>query len=225
MAPAGIDGGDEAVHKASRPKSSSQVTLCWRKADSNHWSPSGVRCQVADLHVLDHATAKWAHRQLLRETTSATGRRRIVSQWCCQTRGTCRTVAANKPIKLKIRSSNQCTTAQRFSTTSLSLRTFVVESRAHDTPRRPAAVIEPIAPPALAPRPDTYIAPTLITDAGGEHAGWRYVEFFTANISNDHTRRAYARACRRFFAWCENRGFSLTTIRLRCRGMGERIAG
>ena len=21
----------------------------------------GVRCQVADLHVLDHATAKWAH--------------------------------------------------------------------------------------------------------------------------------------------------------------------
>ena len=31
MAPAGIDGGDEAVHKASRPKSSSQVTLCWRK--------------------------------------------------------------------------------------------------------------------------------------------------------------------------------------------------
>jgi hypothetical protein len=31
MAPAGIDGGDEAVHKASRPKSSSQVTLCWRR--------------------------------------------------------------------------------------------------------------------------------------------------------------------------------------------------
>jgi len=35
MAPAGIDGGDEAVHKASRPKSSSQVTLCWREMDSN----------------------------------------------------------------------------------------------------------------------------------------------------------------------------------------------
>ena len=26
---------DEAVHKASRPKSSSQVTLCWRELDSN----------------------------------------------------------------------------------------------------------------------------------------------------------------------------------------------
>ena len=28
-------------------------------------------------------------------TTSATGRRRIVSQWCCQTRGTCRRVATS----------------------------------------------------------------------------------------------------------------------------------
>src|SRR6202030_3038103 len=35
MAPAGIDGGDEAVPKASRPKSSSQVPLCWREMDSN----------------------------------------------------------------------------------------------------------------------------------------------------------------------------------------------
>jgi hypothetical protein len=42
--------------------------------------------------------------------------------------------------------------------------------------------------------------PALITDAGGDQAGWRYVEFFTANINNDHTRRAYARACSRFFA-------------------------
>jgi hypothetical protein len=31
--------GDEAVHKASRPKSSSQVTLCWREMDSNLRSP------------------------------------------------------------------------------------------------------------------------------------------------------------------------------------------
>jgi site-specific recombinase XerD len=39
------------------------------------------------------------------------------------------------------------------------------------------------------------------------------VEFFTANIRNPHTRRAYARACGRFFAWCEERGLTLTTIR------------
>jgi hypothetical protein len=39
------------------------------------------------------------------------------------------------------------------------------------------------------------------------------VEFFTANIRNPHTRRAYARACSRFFAWCEGRALTLTTIR------------
>jgi hypothetical protein len=42
---------------------------------------------------------------------------------------------------------------------------------------------------------------------------WRYVEFFTANVRNPNTRRAYARACPRFFAWCEDRGLTLTTIR------------
>jgi Phage integrase, N-terminal SAM-like domain len=52
----------------------------------------------------------------------------------------------------------------------------------------------------------------LIADAG-EQAGWRYVEFFTANVNNPHTRRAYARACARFFAWCEQRGLTLAAIR------------
>ena len=75
------------------------------------------------------------------------------------------------------------------------------------------AIIEPAATPALTTPTDTYIVPALITDAGGEQAGWRYVEFFAANINNDHTRRAYARACSRFFAWCENRGLSLAAIR------------
>jgi site-specific recombinase XerD len=65
---------------------------------------------------------------------------------------------------------------------------------------------------ALTATVDTTIVPALIADAG-EHAGWRYVEFFTANIRNPHTRRAYARACGQFFAWCEGRGLSLTTIR------------
>jgi len=61
-------------------------------------------------------------------------------------------------------------------------------------------------------RADTYIVPALIADAGAQ-AGWRYVEFFTANINNPHTRRAYARACVRFFAWCDRRGLTLTAIR------------
>jgi site-specific recombinase XerD len=45
-------------------------------------------------------------------------------------------------------------------------------------------------------------------------AGWRYVEFFAANPPrNPNTRRAYARACSRFFRWYEDRGLTLTTIR------------
>src|SRR5882724_788083 len=74
------------------------------------------------------------------------------------------------------------------------------------------AIIEPIASTALATPAGTYMVPALSADLG-EAANWRYVEFFTANINNDHTRRAYARACSRFFAWCENRGLSLTAIR------------
>ncbi len=56
------------------------------------------------------------------------------------------------------------------------------------------------------------LVPVLIADAG-DAAGWRYVEFFTANIRNPNTRRAYARACARFFAWCDDRGLTLPTIR------------
>jgi len=34
-------------------------------------------------------------------------------------------------------------------------------------------------------------------------AGRRFIEFFTANIRNPHTRRAYARAAVEFASWCE----------------------
>jgi site-specific recombinase XerD len=56
------------------------------------------------------------------------------------------------------------------------------------------------------------LVPGLIAEAG-EPAGWRYIEFFAANIRNPHTRRAYARACQQFFVWCEHRGLTLTVIR------------
>jgi site-specific recombinase XerD len=56
------------------------------------------------------------------------------------------------------------------------------------------------------------VVPAIIADLG-DQAGWRYVEFFTAKIRNPHTRRAYARACRQFFAWCERRGLTPTAIR------------
>jgi site-specific recombinase XerD len=56
------------------------------------------------------------------------------------------------------------------------------------------------------------LVPAIIA-ARGDAAAWRYVEFFTANIRNPNTRRAYARACARFFAWCEERQLDLSTIR------------
>jgi site-specific recombinase XerD len=65
---------------------------------------------------------------------------------------------------------------------------------------------------ALTKHSDANLVPALIADAG-DPAAWRYVEFFTANIRNPNTRRAYARACVSFFAWCDERGLTLTTIR------------
>lgn len=81
-----------------------------------------------------------------------------------------------------------------------------------DTPDQLPAVIPPDRPGTLAALSDAHVVPALIANAG-EQAGWRYVEFFTANIRNPHTRRAYARACSRFFAWCEDRGLALGVIR------------
>ena len=53
-----------------------------------------------------------------------------------------------------------------------------------------------IPPGALTTLADTRIVPALVANLG-EQASWRYVEFFPANINNDHTRRACARACAR----------------------------
>ncbi len=60
--------------------------------------------------------------------------------------------------------------------------------------------------------PGSPVIPALVASRG-DAATWRYVEFFTANIRNPHTRRAYARACSRFFAWCEGRGLAVAAIR------------
>jgi integrase/recombinase XerC len=49
------------------------------------------------------------------------------------------------------------------------------------------------------------VLPALIATAG-THAERRFLEFFSANIRNLHTRRAYAQATREFLAWCETAG-------------------
>ncbi len=48
-------------------------------------------------------------------------------------------------------------------------------------------------------------APPLVA-AAGARASYRFLEFFTAQIRNPHTRRAYARAAAEFFDWLESRG-------------------
>jgi site-specific recombinase XerD len=53
--------------------------------------------------------------------------------------------------------------------------------------------------------------PALIA-ARGPHAGRRFVEFFTANIRNPHTRRAYYRAVSEFCDWCDQARLGLLDI-------------
>jgi integrase/recombinase XerD len=53
--------------------------------------------------------------------------------------------------------------------------------------------------------------PALFADAG-ERAAFRFLEFFTAEIRNPNTRRAYGQAIRRFCDWCEHRGFRLEQL-------------
>src|ERR1700692_588758 len=51
-----------------------------------------------------------------------------------------------------------------------------------------------------------------ILAARGRRACRRFVEFFTANIRNPNTRKAYYRAACEFFDWCDQAGFGLPDI-------------
>ena len=52
----------------------------------------------------------------------------------------------------------------------------------------------------LSPAPELTPAPIF---APTPKAARRTLEFFTAQINNDHTRKAYLNATRRFAEWCE----------------------
>ena len=58
---------------------------------------------------------------------------------------------------------------------------------------------EIILSPASSLHPASLFTPT-------PQAAKRMLEFFTAQINNNHTRRAYLAATRRFGAWCEGHG-------------------
>jgi len=53
--------------------------------------------------------------------------------------------------------------------------------------------------------------PSIVAQAG-DRAGRRFIKFFTANIRNQNTRLAYARAVATLFDWCDARGLRLETI-------------
>jgi site-specific recombinase XerD len=67
-------------------------------------------------------------------------------------------------------------------------------------------------PPAETEGLAQVVIPATIADVGDE-AAYRFLEFFTANIRNPNTRRAYFRATLRFFAWTERRGLRLDRIK------------
>jgi|ETNmetMinimDraft_28_1059901.scaffolds.fasta_scaffold10394_2 integrase/recombinase XerC len=48
--------------------------------------------------------------------------------------------------------------------------------------------------------------PPAIVAAAGDRAAERFLEFFTSNIRNVHTRRAYSRAIAGFLSWCDRAG-------------------
>lgn len=53
--------------------------------------------------------------------------------------------------------------------------------------------------------------PVVVSNAG-DRATYRYVEFFTAQIRNPNTRRAYLGATTKFFDWCQDHELSLEHI-------------
>src|SRR6202049_5403736 len=66
------------------------------------------------------------------------------------------------------------------------------------------------APPALV-RVGIETLPASI-GVCNERTRLRFIQFFTANIRNRNTRRAYARAVKQFFDWTEGRWLALEEI-------------
>ena len=74
-----------------------------------------------------------------------------------------------------------------------------------ETPLAPRDRLTPI--PAKINR---QLTPRLFS--GSASAQKRFWEFFTANIRNLNTRKAYLNACSRFSDWCEDRGLALEQV-------------
>jgi hypothetical protein len=78
---------------------------------------------------------------------------------------------------------------------------------------------------ALIPAPPPDLIPTPLF-ASSPKAARRFVEFFIAQINNDHTRRAYLNATRRFGDWCAEHGLvQLAAVQPARAAYGEAAPG
>jgi integrase/recombinase XerD len=66
-------------------------------------------------------------------------------------------------------------------------------------------------PAVITPLPHRDVTPPLIEQAGsGARLAWD--EWFSAEMRNPHTRRAYGHAVRQFLSWCEGRSLPLREV-------------
>ena len=79
------------------------------------------------------------------------------------------------------------------------------------SPTLPDAMDAPYVDPVFELDTRTYAIPALFAD-GGPQTMYHFIEFFSATIENEHTRRAYITATLRFARWCERHGVSLPQL-------------
>ena len=70
----------------------------------------------------------------------------------------------------------------------------------------------PIGPSRVLAASEELGGPPAIIQAAGGAALFAWDEFFSAELRNTHTRKAYRRAVRLFLAWCEARGLELALV-------------
>jgi integrase/recombinase XerD len=83
--------------------------------------------------------------------------------------------------------------------------TITPENVSLEHPDAGTALVPAVAANAHLVDSSQVVLPAIIADAG-EDAVTRFAEYFTANIRNPHTRRAYFRNAIAFLRWCEGRG-------------------
>src|SRR3954447_10086150 len=69
----------------------------------------------------------------------------------------------------------------------------------------------PVTQAGVIVRPGEEPVPAII-DQAGKAARFAWDEFFQGEIRNEHTRKAYSHAVRRFLDWCRDRGVDLVHI-------------